>query len=72
LLLAAQPEPVTPVLQVLQHLVNRHLPGHAGLKADEGHSGAVTPIQRFESHANLNGKPGRWTLAAARSRPLPR
>jgi hypothetical protein len=54
LLLAAQPELVTPVLQVVQRLVTRHLLDRAGLKADEGHGGAVTLIQRFGSAANLN------------------
>ncbi len=53
-LLAAQPQLVTPVLQVVQRVVTRHLPGQAGLKADEGHGGAVTLIQRFGSAANLN------------------
>jgi hypothetical protein len=54
LLLAAQPELVTPVLQVVQHAVTRLLLERAGLKADEGHGGAVTLIQRFGSAANLN------------------
>ena len=54
LLLAAQPELVTPVLQVVQRMVARHLLDRAGLKADEGHGGAVTLIQRFGSAANLN------------------
>ena len=54
LLLAAQPDRVTPVLQVVQRVVTRHLLGQAGLKADEGHGGAVTLIQRFGSAANLN------------------
>ncbi len=53
-LLAAQPELVTPVLQVVQRVLTRHLLGAAGLKAEEGHSGAVTLIQRFGSAANLN------------------
>ena len=53
-LLAAQPELVTPVLQVVQRLVERHLLDHTGLKSDEGQSGAVTLIQRFGSAANLN------------------
>jgi hypothetical protein len=51
LLLAAQPELVTPVLQVVQRVVARHLLEAAGLKADEGHGGAVTLIQRFGSAA---------------------
>ena len=38
-LLAAQPELVTPVLQVVQRVVTRHLLRQAGLKADEGHGG---------------------------------
>ncbi len=54
LLLPSQPQLVTPVLQVVQRVVTRHLLGRAGLKADEGHGGAVTLIQRFGSAANLN------------------
>ena len=53
-LLAAQLELVTPVLQVVQRAVTRHLLDGAGLKADEGQGGAVTLIQRFGSAANLN------------------
>ncbi len=53
-LLAAQPELVTPVLQVVQLVVTRHLLDGAGLKANEGQGGAVTLIQRFGSAANLN------------------
>ena len=53
-LLAAQPELVTPVLQVVQRVVTRHLLEGAGLEADEGQGGAVTLIQRFGSAANLN------------------
>ena len=53
-LLAAQPELVTPVLQVVQRLVERHLLDHTGLKSDEGQGGVVTLIQRFGSAANLN------------------
>jgi RNA polymerase sigma factor (sigma-70 family) len=49
LLLAAQPKPVTFVLQVVHRVITRHLPGQAGLKPDEADSGAVTPIQRFGS-----------------------
>ena len=54
LLLAAQPELVTPVLQVVQRVVARHLLDGVGLKGEEGHGGAVTLIQRFGSAANLN------------------
>jgi hypothetical protein len=53
-LLAAQPELVTPVLQVVQRALTRRLLDKAGLKADEGHGGAVTLIQRLGSAANLN------------------
>ena len=56
-LLAAQPELVTPVLQVVQRVVARHLLRQAGLATDEGHGGAVTLIQRFGSAANLNIHP---------------
>ncbi len=45
-LLAAQPERVTPVLQVVQRVIARHLLDAAGLKADQGHGGAVTLILR--------------------------
>jgi ribosomal protein S27E len=54
LLLAAQPKLVTPVLQVVQRVITRHLLGQAGLTAEEADSGAVTLIQRFGSAANLN------------------
>ena len=55
--LAAQPQLVTPVLQVVQvvqRVVTQHLLDHAGLNQDEGHGGAVTLIQRCGSAANLN------------------
>jgi hypothetical protein len=44
--LAAQPKLVTPVPQVVQRVITRHLLGQAGLKADEAGSGAVTARQR--------------------------
>ena len=53
-LLAAQPELVTPVLQVVQRGITHHLLTDAGLRANEGQGGAVTLIQRFGSAANLN------------------
>jgi len=53
-LMAAQPELVTPVLQVVQRVITRHLLDDAGLSGDEGQGGAVTLIQRFGSAANLN------------------
>jgi Putative transposase len=52
--LSAQPELVTPVLQVVQRVVVRHLLDGVGVKGEEGHGGAVTLIQRFGSSANLN------------------
>ncbi|WP_422565920.1 transposase zinc-binding domain-containing protein [Ideonella sp.] len=51
---AAQPGLVTPVLQVVQRALTRHPLDAAGLKADEGHGGAVALIQRFGSAAKLN------------------
>jgi len=56
LLLAAQPELVTPVLQVVQRVLGRHLLEQAGLGADQGHGGAVTLILRFGSAANNRGQ----------------
>jgi hypothetical protein len=53
-LLAAQPELVTPVLQVVQRVITHHLLDDAWRRADEGQGGAVTLIQRFGSAANLN------------------
>jgi len=49
LLLAAQPELVTPVLQVVQRVLERHLLQQAGLAADEGHGGAVQVLPDFTS-----------------------
>ena len=54
LLLASQPQRVTPTLQVVHRVLTRHLLGQAGLKAAEADSGAVTLSQRFGSAANLN------------------
>ena len=54
LLLDAQPELVTPVRQVVQRVVTRHLQARAGLRANEGEGGAATRIQRFGSAAHLN------------------
>ncbi len=53
-LLAVQPELVTPVLQLVERIVTRHLLDGTRLKADEGHGGAVTLIQRVGSAANPN------------------
>ena len=53
ILLAAQPELITPVLQVVQRVLARYLLAQAGMKAGEGECGSVTLIQRFGSAANL-------------------
>ena len=54
LLLAAQPQLLTPVLQVVHRVLSRFLLEQAGLKPDQADCGAVTLIQRFGSAANLN------------------
>ncbi len=54
LLLAAQPQLLTPVLRVVHRVLTRFLLEQAGLKSDQTDSGAVTLIQRFGSAANLN------------------
>ncbi len=53
LLLASQSELITPALYVVQRALTRHLLDRAGLKADEGCSGAVTLIQCLGSATNL-------------------
>ena len=54
LLMAAQPQLLGPVLQVVHRTLTRFLLKQAGLKISEADSGAVTLIQRFGSAANLN------------------
>ena len=54
LLLAALPELVMQVLQVVHRVITRHLLGQADLNAGDADSGAVTLIQRFGSAANVN------------------
>ena len=49
LLLAAQPELVTLMLQVVHHVITRFLLDQAELKAEQADSGSVTLIQRFAS-----------------------
>ncbi len=49
LLLAAQPQLLTPILQVVHRVITRFLLDQAGLKGAEADSGAVTLIQRFGS-----------------------
>jgi Putative transposase len=48
---------LTPMLQVVQRVVTRHLLDRAELNADKGQCGAVTLIQRFGSAAHLNIHP---------------
>jgi hypothetical protein len=55
--LAAPPELVMPLLQVVQRVVMRHLLDTAGLSPDKSHGGAVSLIQRFGSAGNLNIHP---------------
>ena len=60
LLLAAQPQLVTPVLQVVHCVITRFLLDQAGLKSAQADSGAVTliqPILGLDSAANLNIRP---------------
>jgi Putative transposase/Transposase zinc-binding domain len=53
-LLAAQPNLVTTVLQVVQRKIMRHLLQQANLNQTQAQGGSVTLIQRFGSAANLN------------------
>jgi Putative transposase len=53
-LLAAHPDLITLVLQVVQLVLNRHLLDSWGLTHQQGQCGAVMFIQRFDSAANLN------------------
>ena len=55
--LAAQPLPVTLVLQVVHRVISSHLLEQTGPKARQADSGAVTLIERFGSAANLNVQP---------------
>jgi hypothetical protein len=57
-LLAAQPELVTPALRVVQRVVTRHLLGQAGLQAHEGRGGAVTLILAHIAHERPSGCTG--------------
>ena len=47
--LAAEPELVTLMLQVVHHVITRFLLDQAELKAEQADSGSVTLIQRFAS-----------------------
>ena len=53
-LLAAQPERATPVVQVVQRVIERHQLDRTGLQSDGGQGGAVALIQCFGPAANLN------------------
>ena len=54
ILLAAHPQLLSAVLQIVHRVVATFLIKQAGLKRCEAHTGAVTLIQRFGSAANLN------------------
>ena len=54
LLLAAQPQLLSPVLQIVHRTLTRFMLEQAGLKASQADSGAVTLIQRSGSAVNLN------------------
>jgi len=54
ILFASQPQLLSPVLKIIHRAISTFLIKQAGLKVSEGHTGAVTLIQRFGSAANLN------------------
>jgi hypothetical protein len=54
IMLAAQPQWLTPVRNVIHRSISAFLIMQAGLKISEAQTGAVTLIQRFGSAANLN------------------
>ena len=54
ILFAAQPQLLTPALQVIHRAISTFLIKQAGLKKKEANTGAVTLIQRIGSAANLN------------------
>jgi hypothetical protein len=54
MLLATQPQWITPVLAVVQRAISRLLLKATRLKASQAQGGAITLIQRFGSAANLN------------------
>jgi hypothetical protein len=54
LLLAAQPQLLAPLLQVIHRVIAGFLVKRAGFKLSRADTGAVTLIQRFGSAANLN------------------
>ena len=62
-LLAAQPELVTPVLQVVQRVVERHLLDHTGLKSEDGQGAKTFGAGTAHQHPGAHG-PGRIVLVA--------
>lgn len=51
--LAARPELVTLVLQMVQRVIKHFALDASELKADKGQDGAITLLERFGSTANL-------------------
>jgi len=60
-LLAAQPQLLNPLLEIIHRAINSHLLKKAGLKTTEGQSGGVTFIQRFGFALNLNMPQGTFS-----------
>ena len=54
ILLAANPDLLSPLLQIIHHVIAAFLIKQSGLERCHAHTGAVTLIQRFGSAANLN------------------
>ena len=65
LLLAAQPQWLTPVLQVVQRELMRNAALRTGISVRQGQGGAVTLIQRFGSAAKTAGRAGAASGAAS-------
>ncbi len=65
ILLAAHPELLLPVLQIVHRLIATFLIKQAGAERSEADTGAVTLIQRFGSAANLNTRPHGLVLDGA-------
>src|SRR4051794_20297800 len=55
ILLAAHPELLSALLQIIHRVIATFLIKQSGRKRSQAHSGAVTLIQRFGSAANLKG-----------------
>ena len=54
ILLAAHPDLLSALLQIIHRVIATFLIKQSGRKRAQAHTGAVTPIQRFGSAANLN------------------